>query len=222
MTVGGFSVFALPHIGALPNLENHLILTSESDLTIRALIGACKTSLYEETGAKNTSQENQFPIEILPVAGVLTTKHSTKCTGLYETPWKYRALVSLIHTSTFCPRQRHSLSSAIESDGRVFALAKTEAKPKASNRFPFCNRHEVTNHYHYEIMPCLPVVALRWKGEKLLLLLFCWNNFIDKAQWWNNNQTKSRRGKRRVYTEERWEQENEEKMRAEEGREMGA
>ena len=29
---GWFSVFALPHIGAPPNLQNHLILTSESDL----------------------------------------------------------------------------------------------------------------------------------------------------------------------------------------------
>ena len=35
-------------------------------------------------------------------------------------------------------------------------------------------------------------------------------------------QTKSRRRKRRVYTEEKWEQKKEEKMRAEEGREMGA
>ena len=49
--------------------------------------------------------------------------------------------------------------------GRVFAPAKTEAKRKASNRFPCCHRHEMTNHCHHEIMPCLPVVALWWKEE---------------------------------------------------------
>ena len=37
--------------------------------------------------------------------------------GCTQTPWKNRALVGLNHTSSFCPRQRPSLSSAIERDG---------------------------------------------------------------------------------------------------------
>ena len=40
--------------------------------------------------------------------------------GCTKAPWTNRTLVSLNHTSTFCPRQRPSLSSAIERDALRF------------------------------------------------------------------------------------------------------
>ena len=51
---GWFSVFALPHIGAPPNLQNHLILTSESDLNYQ---GVDWSSLNSPVGGKGRQKD---------------------------------------------------------------------------------------------------------------------------------------------------------------------